>query len=166
MAGGTGVNRKYITRVKRWYASYWLLRIKACGIKHEKTFADQKCGSEDKAFEAIIQYRDEYLRSVDALYLLEGCPSRHTTNNTSGIIGVRVATVRRRTLRLDSWQGYGTIEGEPWKRSFEIACHGVKSAFKQACRARYEHNGELAISIPISQLPCSPSVPWKRYKMK
>jgi hypothetical protein len=125
----------------------WQVRVYRYGKTYSRLFSDRKCGSKDEAFKHAVEYR-ERLES-DVAEMPENEPKRrfirHNKNNATGVLGVsRTYKVDRQGNRHEvyavSWNPEpGTARGT----SFSIKKYGEETAFKMACRLRYQKMKEI-----------------------
>jgi len=161
---------KYIVRFDYDRAHCWQFRYATNNDWSKpvnKSFSDSKYGSRKKAFIAAIEYRNKHLKRIGKLSRLHkvGHAKRHRhALNTSGVIGVSRYINYKQSDSYLGWQAYGMYEGKTWRRSFSADKYSDKGAFRAACKERYDRHGRLSIHCKIKYLPCSPGVPWERFK--
>jgi hypothetical protein len=125
----------------------WQVRVYRHGKTYSKLFSDRKCGGRDEAFAQAIAFRDELEEEVMAMPEAE--PKRrfirHNKNNVTGVLGIsrtfkRDRHGRRHEVYAVSWNPEpGTARGT----SFSIAKYGEETAFKMACRLRFQKMKEI-----------------------
>ena len=112
---------------------------------------------------AAIKVRDKYLKKNKVEFLLtshglKNKKVRNAGNNTSGVTGVRVISLRGH----DHWScTYVKEDGKKSSKTYSIARYGNKEAFQMACKARHDSMGTLNV-INMKLLPCKPSVPYEK----
>ena len=172
----TTQQNKYITRFDYAHTHGWQVRVPKNFQKdpvgyHSKLFSDQKHNGKNKARNAAIAYRDNYLLETRQQYLLSGSSPRSSTRirdskNTSGIIGVRLAMDERELLSgvsiTPTWVAYGMVDGRSWRKSFSVHKYGVKEAFIKACVVRFTRHGPLSVVGDMRIFPCRLPVDYKK----
>jgi hypothetical protein len=125
----------------------WQVRVYRHGKTYSKLFSDRKCGSREKAFELAVAYRDQLEQSVQAMPGSE--PKRRliqqNRNNATGVLGVSRTFKRDRLGREHevyavSWN---PEPGQARGTSFSISKYGDETAFKMACRLRFQKMKEI-----------------------
>ncbi len=125
----------------------WQVRVYRHGKTYSKLFSDRKCGSKEKAFKQAKDYRKELEEEVNAMP--ESEPKRrlitHNKNNATGVLGVSRTFKRdrhghRHEVYAVSWN---PAPGEARGTSYSIQKYGEETAFKMACRLRYQKMKEI-----------------------
>lgn len=125
----------------------WQVRVYRHGKTYSKLFSDRKCGGRDKAFTEAMRYREELEDEVMAMP--ESEPKRryirHNKNNATGVLGIsrtfkRDRHGRRHEVYAVSWN---PEPGKARGTSFSIARYGEETAFKMACRLRFQKMKEV-----------------------
>jgi predicted metalloprotease len=125
----------------------WQVRVYRHGKTYSRLFSDRKCGGRDEAFVAAVAFRDELEQEVMALPEAE--PKRrlirHNKNNATGVLGIsrtfkRDRHGRRHEVYAVSWN---PDAGRARGTSFSISKYGDDTAFKMACRLRFQKMKEI-----------------------
>ncbi|MEM1044172.1 MAG: hypothetical protein AAGI91_16305 [Bacteroidota bacterium] len=125
----------------------WQVRVYRHGKTYSKLFSDRKCGGKEEAFQQALVYRDELQAEVDAMP--ESEPKRrlirHNKNNATGVLGVSRTFKRdrhghRHEVYAVSWN---PAPGEARGTSFSIRKYGEETAFKMACKLRFQKMKEI-----------------------
>lgn len=125
----------------------WQVRVYRHGKTYSKLFSDRKCGGKEEAFEQAVAYREELQAEVDAMP--ESEPKRrlitHNKNNATGVLGVSRTFKRdrhghRHEVYAVSWN---PAPGEARGTSFSIRKYGEETAFKMACKLRFQKMKEI-----------------------
>lgn len=125
----------------------WQVRVYRHGKTYSKLFSDRKCGGKEEAFKQAVEYRKELEAEVAAMP--ESEPKRrlirHNKNNATGVLGVsrtfkRDRHGRRHEVYAVSWN---PAPGEARGTSFSIQKYGEETAFKMACKLRYQKMKEI-----------------------
>ncbi|CAN5620285.1 hypothetical protein BH23BAC4_BH23BAC4_05130 [soil metagenome] len=133
---------KGIIRIDSDSTHGWQVRVYRHGKTYSKLYSDRKCGGKEQAYAMAEAYRSDLENVVAALP--EAAPRRrlirHNKNNSTGVVGIsRTYKMDRRGIKHEvyavSWNPEpGTARGT----SFSIKKYGEDTAFKMACRLRYE----------------------------
>lgn len=125
----------------------WQVRVYRYGKTYSRLFSDRKYGDRDAAFEAAHAYRREL--EAEVATLPEGAPRRRlirrNKNNATGVVGISRTFKRDRSgtpheVYAISWNPEpGTARGT----SFSIRKYGEDTAFKLACKLRWEKMREI-----------------------
>lgn len=125
----------------------WQVRVYRHGKTYSKLFSDRKCGGREEAFEEAVEYRKDLEAEVAAMPEAE--PRRRlitrNKNNSTGVVGIsRTYKKDRRGVKHEvyavSWNPEpGTARGT----SFSIKKYGEDTAFKMACRLRFQKMKEI-----------------------
>jgi hypothetical protein len=125
----------------------WQVRVYRHGRTYSKLFSDRKCGGKEEAFQQAVEYRKELKEEVDAMP--ESEPKRrlirHNKNNATGVLGVSRTFKRdrhghRHEVYAVSWN---PKPGEARGTSFSIRKYGEETAFKMACKLRFQKMKEI-----------------------
>lgn len=125
----------------------WQVRVYRHGKTYSKLFSDRKCGSKEEAFQQALKYRESLKEEVDAMP--ESEPKRrlirHNKNNATGVLGVSRTFKRdrhghRHEVYAVSWN---PAPGEARGTSFSIRKYGEETAFKMACKLRFQKMKEI-----------------------
>jgi predicted metalloprotease len=125
----------------------WQVRVYRHGKTYSKLFSDRKCGGKEEAYEAALAYRMDLEGEVMAMPEAE--PKRrliqHNKNNATGVLGISRTFKRdrhghRHEVYAVSWN---PEPGKARGTSFSIAKYGQETAFKMACRLRYQRMKEI-----------------------
>ena len=123
------------------------VRVYRHGKTYSRLFSDRKSGGKEEAYKQAAEYRKKLVTDVDAMP--ESAPRRrlirHNKNNSSGVVGISRTFKRdRRGIKHEvyavSWNPEpGTARGT----SFSIKKYGEDTAFKKACKLRFEKMNEI-----------------------
>lgn len=137
--------RRNITRIEQVSTTGkpyggWEVRMQRRRKKHEKFFADGKCGGKRAALQAAKAYRDQLEENLARLSVQELSESP-SARNRSGIVGVRRATQKEETdeflYTYHFWIAQWTDgKGKRKTRSFSVEKFGEEEAFRRALEAR------------------------------
>lgn len=101
---------------------------------YSKAFYDSACGGTKEAKAQAISWRDEQLKTVEALTLLD-LHTQKRSNNVSGVPGVHFHKTGRQPLGF--WQAKIRFhDGITMAKSFSVRLHGNQEAFDMAVAAR------------------------------
>jgi len=119
-----------------------------------RTFSVSACGSEEKALEAAVRWRDETLRVMEPM-LRSVYASQVRPNNTSGVPGVIRCVVNERTYWLAV--SPNTTGRRRRTKAFNIERYGEKEAFRLAVQTRQRYLQEYeAYRIPNAPKDLAP----------
>jgi hypothetical protein len=120
----------------------WQVRVYRHGKTYSKLFSDRKCGGKEEAFAEAEAFRRELEDEVAALPEAEQKRRliRHNKSNATGVLGIsrtfkRDRHGRRHEVYAVSWN---PEPGKARGTSFSIAKYGQETAFKMACRLRFQ----------------------------
>ena len=125
----------------------WQVRVYRHGKTYSKLFSDRKCGGKEEAFQEAVEYRKELEAEVAAMP--ESAPRRrlirHNKNNSTGVVGVsRTYKTDRRGVKHEVYAvSWNPEPGQAKGTSFSIKKYGEDTAFKMACRLRWEKMKEI-----------------------
>lgn len=133
---------KGIIRIDSDSTHGWQVRVYRHGRTYSRLFSDRRLGGPDPAFEAALAYRKTLEGEVDQL---PPPPPRRrlvhrNRNNSTGVVGVSRTTKRDRRgvpheVYAVSWSPEpGVARGT----SFSIRRYGEDTAFRLACKLRWE----------------------------
>ena len=118
------------------------VRVYRHGRTYSRLFSDRKCGGKEEAYQQAVAHRKKLEAEVEAMP--ESAPRRrlirHNKNNSSGVVGISRTFKRdRRGIKHEvyavSWNPEpGTARGT----SYSIKKYGEDTAFKMACKLRFE----------------------------
>ncbi len=133
---------KGVIRIDSASTHGWQVRVYRHGKTYSRLFSDRKYADRQAAFEAAEAYRKELEEEVAAMP--EGAPRRrlirHNRNNATGVVGIsrtfkRDRSGKRHEVYAVSWNPEpGVARGT----SFSIQKYGEDTAFKLACKLRWE----------------------------
>ena len=125
----------------------WQVRVYRHGKTYSRLFSDRKYGDREQAFQAAVAYRKELETEVAQL---PEVPSRRrlirrNRNNTSGVVGVsRTYKQDRRGIRHEVYAvSWNPEPGVARGTSFSIKRYGEDTAFRMACKLRWEKMKEI-----------------------
>ena len=114
----------------------WNVRFSRRGRMYAKTFCDLACGGSKQAKAQAIAWRDEQLKQLEALTLLD-LHKQKRSNNVSGVPGVHFHKIARQPLGF--WQAKIKPQGgRSVTKSFAVQLYGEREAFQLAVAARDE----------------------------
>jgi hypothetical protein len=125
----------------------WQVRVYRHGKTYSRLFSDRKCGGKEEAFQQALAFREELEDEVATLPEAE--PKRrlirHNKSNATGVLGIsrtfkRDRHGRRHEVYAVSWN---PEPGKARGTSFSIAKYGEETAFKMACRLRFQKMKEI-----------------------
>jgi hypothetical protein len=125
----------------------WQVRVYRHGKTYSRLFSDRKHGTRDDAFRAATAYREDLEAEVAALP--EAAPRRRlirrNKNNATGVVGISRTFKRdRRGVRHEVYAvSWNPRPGVARGTSFSIRKYGEDTAFKMACRLRWEKMREV-----------------------
>jgi hypothetical protein len=125
----------------------WQVRVYRHGKTYSRLFSDRKHGNRDDAFAAAHAYRRALEEEVAALP--ETAPRRRlirrNKNNATGVVGIsRTFKMDRRGMRHEVYAvSWNPRPGVARGTSFSIRKYGDDTAFKMACRLRWEKMREV-----------------------
>jgi len=123
------------------------VRVYRHGRTYSRLFSDRKCGGKDEAYEQSVEYRKKLVTEVDAMP--ESAPRRrlirHNKNNSSGVVGISRTFKRdRRGIKHEVYAiSWNPEAGAPRGTSYSIKKYGEDTAFKMACKLRFEKMKEI-----------------------
>lgn len=125
----------------------WQVRVYRHGKTYSRLFSDRKHGDREKAFQAAVAYRTELEEEVAKL---PDQPARRrlirrNRNNTSGVVGIsRTYKQDRRGIRHEVYAvSWNPEPGVARGTSFSIKRYGEDTAFRMACKLRWEKMKEI-----------------------
>ena len=120
----------------------WQVRVYRHGKTYSRLFSDRKHGDREKAFDAAVEYRKQLEEEVAQL---PDQPARRrlirrNRNNTSGVVGIsRTYKQDRRGIRHEVYAvSWNPEPGIARGTSFSIKRYGEDTAFRMACKLRWE----------------------------
>ncbi len=125
----------------------WQVRVYRHGKTYSRLFSDRKYGTRDEAFSAARTYRGSLEEEVAALP--ETAPRRRlirrNKKNATGVVGIsRTFKMDRRGMRHEVYAvSWNPSPGVARGTSFSIRKYGDDTAFKMACRLRWEKMREV-----------------------
>lgn len=125
----------------------WQVRVYRYGKTFSRLFSDKKCGGLEQAFEAAVAYRRDLEEEVAEFP--EAAPRRRlitrNKNNSSGVIGIsRTFKQDRRGIRHEVYAvSWNPEPGVAKGTSFSIKRYGEDTAFRLACKLRWEKMREI-----------------------
>ena len=125
----------------------WQVRVYRHGKTYSKLFSDRKFGGPEKAFEEATRYRESLREEVNALPA--STPQRrlirHNKSNSTGVVGISRTYKRdRRGVKHDVYAvSWNPEPGVARGTSFSIKKYGEDTAFKLACKLRWEKMNEI-----------------------
>ena len=168
-------DHKYITRANYKHCCGYWLRLPWFtepgvtgswddGDKH--WFSKIAYGSQKAALKAAIEYRDDFLKENEGLYLLKfsarnAVPMKRSIRNQSGVIGVHRSMNIRECGVYEEWVGTYSKDNKQYHKTYSCNKYGETEAFKKACEFRYKGIDEPLTVKNIKALPCKPGVPYK-----
>ena len=123
------------------------VRVYRHGRTYSRLFSDRKCGGKEDAYKQSVAYRKKLLAEVDAMP--ESAPRRrlirHNKNNSSGVVGISRTFKRdRRGTKHEVYAiSWNPEAGVPRGTSYSIKKYGEDTAFKMACKLRFEKMKEI-----------------------
>ncbi|HLA63420.1 MAG TPA: hypothetical protein VK610_03275 [Rhodothermales bacterium] len=138
---------KGVIRIDSHSTHGWQVRVYRQGKTHSRLFSDRKHGSRAAAFDAARAYREELEAAVAAM---PAAPTprrliRSNRSNLTGVVGIS------RTFKRDRKGGLHEVYAVSWNpepgvargASFSIEKYGEDTAFKMACKLRWEKMREI-----------------------
>ena len=138
---------KGIIRIDSDSTHGWQVRVYRHGKTYSRLFSDRKLGGREEAFGAACAYRETLEEEVGQL---PAPPLRRrlvhaNRNNTTGVVGVS------RTYKQDRQGGRHEVYAVSWNpepgvargTSFSIERYGEDTAFRLACKLRWEKMREI-----------------------
>ena len=125
----------------------WQVRVYRHGRTFSRLFSDRKHGTRDRAFSEARKFRRTLEEEVAALPSL--APARRliqrNRNNATGVVGISRTYKRdRRGVRHEVYAvSWNPRPGVARGTSFSIRKYGEDTAFKMACRLRWEKMREV-----------------------
>ena len=123
------------------------VRVYRHGKTYSRLFSDRKCGGKEEAYQQSVEYRKKLEAKVDAMP--ESAPRRrlirHNKNNSSGVVGISRTFKRdRRGIKHEVYAiSWNPEPGTPRGTSYSIKKYGEDTAFKMACKLRFEKMKEI-----------------------
>lgn len=120
----------------------WQVRVYRHGKTYSKLFSDRRHGGKEESFQQASAYRNELEEQVAALP--EAAPRRRlirsNKNNVTGVIGVsRTFKQDRRGVKHEVYAvSWNPVPGVARGTSFSIKKYGEDTAFKMACKLRWD----------------------------
>lgn len=125
----------------------WQVRVYRDGKTYSKLFSDRKCGGREDAFEAAKAYRHTLEAEVAELPAVAKKRRlvRANRSNTSGVVGISRTFKRdRRGVRHEVYAvSWNPEPGIARGTSFSIKRYGEDTAFRMACKLRWEKMKEI-----------------------
>ena len=125
----------------------WQVRVYRHGKTYSRLFSDRKYGGREVAFEQAVAYRQKL--EAEVAQLPEAAPRRRlitrNRNNSSGVIGISRTFKRdRRGIRHEVYAvSWNPEPGVAKGTSFSIKRYGEDTAFRLACKLRWEKMKEI-----------------------
>ena len=125
----------------------WQVRVYRHGKTYSRLFSDRKCGDKNEAFKQAVAYREELEAEVAAMP--ESAPRRRlirrNKNNSTGVVGISRTFKRdRRGVKHEVYAvSWNPAPGVARGTSFSIKKYGEDTAFKMACKLRWEKMKEV-----------------------
>lgn len=138
---------KGIIRIDSDSTHGWQVRVYRHGKTYSRLFSDRKMGGREKAFEAAAEYRKELEEEV--AQMPEAAPRRRlirkNRNNSTGVVGISRTYKRdRRGVRHEVYAvSWNPEPGVAKGTSFSIRRYGEDTAFRLACKLRWERMKEI-----------------------
>ncbi|NNF56947.1 MAG: AP2 domain-containing protein [Rhodothermaceae bacterium] len=120
----------------------WQVRVYRHGKTYSKLFSDRKSGGKEEAFQQAVEYRKSLEAEVAAMP--ESAPRRRlirrNKNNSTGVVGISRTFKRdRRGVKHEVYAvSWNPEPGVARGTSFSIKKYGEDTAFKMACKLRWE----------------------------
>ena len=159
---------KYLTKMNYDRCHGWQFRINYYNRQYSKFFNKNKYGGMNKAKEAAITFRDQFIkqnklehylhRKYTGLDIPKNTSTRITTRTP--IIGVCLFLHKKKSGDYYTWTGYWQENKKIKRKHFAIIKYGYTEAFQLACQARYENKGILIVKDQ-KLLPEKPKVKYK-----
>ncbi len=129
-----------IIRLDQQTTGAYLVRVTRKGVLHSKYFPDAEYGGKRKGLAAAREYRDE-LESALKGYTVQQLAKRGRSNNTSGIVGVRVVEEVDYRWESQPTYRYWVAQWSPKKgvrktARFSVEKYGEEEAYRLAVKAR------------------------------
>ncbi|MEO0558760.1 MAG: hypothetical protein AAF170_11325 [Bacteroidota bacterium] len=138
---------KGVIRIDSESTHGWQVRVYRHGKTYSRLFSDRKHGGREEAFQAAFAYRSELEEEV--AQLPDQPPRRRlirrNRNNTSGVVGIsRTYKQDRRGIRHEVYAvSWNPEPGVARGTSFSIKRYGEDTAFRMACKLRWEKMKEI-----------------------
>lgn len=138
---------KGVIRIDSESTHGWQVRVYRHGKTYSKLFSDRKCGGMEEAFLEAEKYRSQLEDEVSAMP--ESEPRRRlirrNKNNSTGVIGIsRTYKMDRRGVKHEVYAvSWNPEPGMARGTSFSIKKYGEDTAFKMACRLRWQKMKEI-----------------------
>lgn len=149
------VNLMYITEMN--YArnkGYWVRFYRQRQLIRQRSFALELYGSWGDALLTAIDWRDEQLQDPSMEYFKKKMAGDKVpfysvitpSNNTSGVVGVHLATDVIHGKKVKTWVATCSVNNKPFTKKFYIHTTGFEKAqrFATLCRKSMEHSIDLA----------------------
>ncbi|TWU64842.1 MULTISPECIES: AP2/ERF family transcription factor [Crateriforma] len=136
-----------ITRIDRKTTGGYLVRVMRRGELTSWYFSDKEYGSKRKALAAAKEYRDE-LEGGLAGYSAKQLAKKQRSNNTSGVVGVRLVEEKDPRWPSQPTYRYWVAQWSPQKgvrrtKRFSVEKYGEDKAYKMAVQARKKGVAEM-----------------------
>ena len=138
---------KGIIRIDSDSTHGWQVRVYRHGRTYSRLFSDRKLGGEEPAFQAALAYRAELEDEVEQM------PTppprrrlvRRNSNNSTGVVGISRTYKRdRRGVRHEVYAvSWNPEPGLARGTSFSIKRYGEDTAFRLACKLRWERMKQI-----------------------
>ena len=138
---------KGIIRIDSDSTHGWQVRVYRHGRTYSRLFSDRKMGGKEEAYQAALAYRSELEEEVDQI---PAPPPRRrlvqrNRNNSTGVVGISRTYKRdRRGVRHEVYAvSWNPEPGVARGTSFSIKRYGEDTAFRLACKLRWEKMKEI-----------------------
>ena len=138
---------KGIIRIDSDSTHGWQVRVYRHGRTYSRLFSDRKVGGKEEAYQAAVAYRAELEAEVDQL---PAPPPRRrlvqrNRNNSTGVVGISRTYKRdRRGVRHEVYAvSWNPEPGVARGTSFSLKRYGEDTAFRLACKLRWEKMKEI-----------------------
>lgn len=125
----------------------WQVRVYRHGKTYSKLFSDRRHGGREEAFEAATDFRTQL--EAEVAELPESAPRRRlirrNKNNATGVVGISRTFKRdRRGVRHEVYAvSWNPAPGVARGTSYSIKKYGEDTAFKMACKLRWERMRDI-----------------------
>lgn len=152
-------DRRNLKRINNPSYPGWQFATELKGLEETKFFSDSKFGSTDKAYEAAIAYRDDFIKAATELGVMGAgvisgpreVPVDLTLSarNTSGIIGVSRSYRKREDRKSPdiSWVSNYKENGIEKQKRFTVSKLGEKQALYDAISFRRDYIQKATLNI-------------------
>ena len=138
---------KGIIRIDSDSTHGWQVRVYRHGRTYSRLFSDRKMGGKEEAYQAALAYRSELEEEVDQI---PAPPPRRrlvqrNRNNSTGVVGISRTYKRdRRGIRHEVYAvSWNPEPGVARGTSFSLKRYGEDTAFRLACKLRWEKMKEI-----------------------